>query len=51
MDDLLCCKENNITVLETYNPDLDGTFVELGEDMDVIVKMQHEDIFNSMHRV
>ena len=36
MDDLLCCKENNITVLETYNPDLDGTFVELGEDNFVI---------------
>ncbi len=30
---------------------LSDELVELGEDMDVIVKMQHEDIFNSMHRV
>ncbi len=25
--------------------------VELGENMGVAIKMQHEDIFNSMHRV
>ena len=30
---------------------LSDELVKLGEDMNVIVKMQHEDIFNSMHRV
>lgn len=25
--------------------------VQLGEDIGVVIKMQHEDIFNSMHRV
>ena len=30
---------------------LSDELVKLGEDMNVRVKMQHEDIFNSMHRV
>ncbi|NDO46762.1 ACT domain-containing protein [Clostridium sp. MD294] len=30
---------------------LSDELVELGKDMNVIAKMQHEDIFNCMHRV
>lgn len=33
---LLSYEEENVTVLEKYNPDLDGTFAELGEDGFVI---------------
>ena len=30
---------------------LSDELVKLGEDMNVIVKMQHEDIFNAMHKL
>lgn len=36
MEDLILYKEKNVTVLEHYNPDLDGTFAEIGENNFVI---------------
>lgn len=36
LEDLLNCKKENVTVVEPYNTDLDGTFVELGENQYVV---------------
>lgn len=36
MEDLLNCEEKNITVLEPYNADLDGTFAEIDKNGKVI---------------